>query len=295
MQAQLYGFGSWSYVYDGERVVLETNDSGTVQAKYTTAGGSYFGPLLHMMRGGNTSRFPVFDAVGAVRSLVDTSGTITDSYTADAFGKQLSSTGSTVNPYRYGGEWGYVTEASGLQQLGARFYFPEVGRFIQQDPLRFRRNRYAYARSNPVSYTDASGLFEIFAVAEGEAAAVVGVDLSMLLTVDFSHGWESGLYKSQGPAFGLTAGVAYGGGFALRDVEGYSTNFDANVGDWSGTASWDDRGFNSLAATVGPGIGAAFSVTQTSPILTAGQVRDDLQSLWQDAKDIWRWLRDPCL
>jgi len=39
------------YVYDGDRVALETNDSGTIQARYTTAGGSYFAPFLHMTRG----------------------------------------------------------------------------------------------------------------------------------------------------------------------------------------------------------------------------------------------------
>ncbi len=48
-------------------MVLETNDPDTVQARYTTAGGSYFAPLLHMMRG-SSSRFPAFDAVGAVRT-----------------------------------------------------------------------------------------------------------------------------------------------------------------------------------------------------------------------------------
>jgi hypothetical protein len=182
----------------------------------------------------------------------------------------------------------------------AGWYRPEACRFIQQDPLRIRRNRYAYARGNPVRYIDPYGLVETFAVAEGELAALfVGVDLSMLFTFDWSHGWETGLYKSQGQAFGLSAGVGYGGGFAWRDVEGYSTNFDVNATPVSGTLSWDDRGLNSFALTTGPGYGAAWSFTETTPILTAGQVRDavsdDLSSLWQDVKDIWRYYMDPCL
>jgi len=53
----------------------------------------------------------------------------------DTFGKPVSSTGSTPNPYRFGAAWGYITDPSGFLQLGARYYWPEVGRFISQDPI----------------------------------------------------------------------------------------------------------------------------------------------------------------
>jgi RHS repeat-associated protein len=53
----------------------------------------------------------------------------------DTFGRPVSSTGTTPNPYRYGAAWGYITDPSGLLQLGARFYWPEVGRFVSQDPM----------------------------------------------------------------------------------------------------------------------------------------------------------------
>ena len=52
-------------------------------------------------------------------------------------------------------------ESSGLQQLGARFYWPELGRFIQQDPIGDGVNWYAYVGSNPVVWVDPSGLWEI--------------------------------------------------------------------------------------------------------------------------------------
>jgi RHS repeat-associated protein len=52
----------------------------------------------------------------------------------DAWGQQLASGGSTPNPYRFGATWGYITDPSGMLQLGARFYWPEVGRFISQHP-----------------------------------------------------------------------------------------------------------------------------------------------------------------
>ncbi|MBN1459093.1 MAG: hypothetical protein JXA57_06125 [Armatimonadetes bacterium] len=34
-------------------------------------------------------------------------------------------------------------DPSGLQQLGARFYWPELGRFVQQDPIGDGMNWYA--------------------------------------------------------------------------------------------------------------------------------------------------------
>lgn len=55
---------------------------------------------------------------------------------------------------------GYITDTpgSGLQQLGARFYWPEIGRFVSQDPIGDGMNWYAYAKNNPVVFIDPEGL-----------------------------------------------------------------------------------------------------------------------------------------
>ena len=42
--------------------------------------------------------------------------------------------------------------------MGARYYWPEIGRFIQQDPSGKGVNWYAYAGSNPVVWVDPTGL-----------------------------------------------------------------------------------------------------------------------------------------
>ena len=281
-------------------MLQQLDDNRVELAHHITESGSYYSPWLYMKRSDRVHMYPMYDGTGNTRKLVDSGGGGPAAYTYDAFGKYQYGWQNVQNPYRYGGAWDYVTDSSGMLQLGARFYWPEIGRFVQQDPLRLRRNRYAYVRSNPVRYVDPYGLCEIFGVAEGELAALVGVDFSLLATIDLSQGWESGLYKSQGQALGLSAGVGAGLGFALRDVEGYATNFDANIPvpvrpvlSPSLTASWDERGLNALAGTVGPGAGAAGSFTETTPILTAGQVREDVSSLWQDLTDIWWWLTKP--
>ncbi len=105
----------------------------------------------------DTSRFPLYDGVGTIRSLSDSTGAVTDTWALNAFGEYLSGTGSSSTKYQYGGAWGYITDPSGLLQLGARFYWPELGRFIQQDPIGDGMNWYAYAGGNPVSRIDPTG------------------------------------------------------------------------------------------------------------------------------------------
>jgi RHS repeat-associated protein len=101
---------------------------------------------------------------------VDAAGTATDAYSLDAFGRYMGGwTNPTQNPYRgacpersrRGGAWGYITDTpgSGLLQLGNRVYWPEMGRFIQQDPEGDGDNWYAYAESSPLVSVDPEGLW----------------------------------------------------------------------------------------------------------------------------------------
>jgi len=52
-----------------------------------------------------------------------------------------------------------------MLQLGARYYWPEVGSFISQDPIGEGGSWYAYVGSNPVVRIDPSG--EVFTVVWG--------------------------------------------------------------------------------------------------------------------------------
>jgi RHS repeat-associated protein len=154
----------YRYLYNGERVLEELNDSGTMQARYTTESGSYYNTWLHLYRtSGTLSRFPMYDNIGSARGLLDATGAATDWYELDTFGRQVSSSGNTPNPYRFGGAWGYITDPSGFLQLGARCYWPEVGRFVGRDlfdgapsqPDTF--GRYLYEANNPVVSVDPTG------------------------------------------------------------------------------------------------------------------------------------------
>jgi RHS repeat-associated protein len=94
----------------------------------------------------------------SITSLTNNVGAIVATYTTDTFGRQLSSTGTVVNPFRYTGrEWeGEI----GLYYYRARYYDANAGRFVSEDPIRFMAgdvNFYSYVTQDPINFRDPSG------------------------------------------------------------------------------------------------------------------------------------------
>ena len=101
------------------------------------------------------------DGLGSVRQLVDTTGQIETNYAYDPFGVPLVG-GEVYNPYQYTGEaWDGELE---LLYLRARYYQPEVGRFITRDPWAGFTGRpgtlnpYVYVTNSPINRVDPRGL-----------------------------------------------------------------------------------------------------------------------------------------
>lgn len=67
-------------------------------------------------------------------------------------------------------------KATGLSYFGARWYDPQLGRFMAMDPVGFREgnihsfNRYAYANGNPYRYVDPDGRAAVVIVPVAEKA-----------------------------------------------------------------------------------------------------------------------------
>ncbi|MBX7131709.1 MAG: hypothetical protein K1X67_03410 [Fimbriimonadaceae bacterium] len=90
-------------------------------------------------------------------------GTISASLQYDAFGKQVSSSGTWVGAFKYGGAYGYQTDPDhGLKLLGHRYYEADTGRFLTRDPIKDGRNWYGYCGNSPVSYADPLGTELLF-------------------------------------------------------------------------------------------------------------------------------------
>ncbi|KAB2841040.1 MAG: hypothetical protein F9K47_12240, partial [Burkholderiales bacterium] len=120
--------------------------------------------LLQLSRAGQGTfyhRIPLTDPLGAVRLLVDETGSVSDSYTYDAWGNVTARTGTTVNPYKFQGEW--QEENTGLVYLRARWYDSAVGRFLSVDPWVGRNGSpitlhdYQFANADPIDGRDPSG------------------------------------------------------------------------------------------------------------------------------------------
>ncbi len=140
------------------QVIAETDSAGATTAYYVHGLG-----LISKVNTDGTHRYYHFNPQGATVAISDDSQTITDSYTYDVFGKLTGSTGSTENPFKYLGQFGVADDENGLLYIRARYYEPELGRFVSKDtyPVKERNtqglSKYGYAMNNPIVMLDING------------------------------------------------------------------------------------------------------------------------------------------
>jgi RHS repeat-associated protein len=151
------------YYYDGWNLIQE-GSSASVDRVYVHGG--RVDEIVASAVGGEWSHHH-YDAQGNCIMLTDTNGLIREQYDYDAFGF----------PYFYD-RWGnYMWGLQGrnrflftgrewikdlrLYDYRARLYQPELGRFLQPDPMQFAAgdyNLYRYCHNDPVNKSDPSGL-----------------------------------------------------------------------------------------------------------------------------------------
>ncbi len=156
----------WSQ-YDGDWVHADFEISGG--AAVTTR--HYFGPGHADVdaSGDWTDQAIAFgNQIGSTELLVDADGQVVQDWAYTAFGEPADLGGTGDTRYRYAGDWGYEANpqigAGGVTfpflHVGARWYDPETGRFLQRDPIGIGGglNVYAYARNAPTRIVDPAGL-----------------------------------------------------------------------------------------------------------------------------------------
>ncbi len=142
------------YAYDGDNLIEETSATGTAAARYTT--GLNIDEPLAILQGTTTDYYQA-DGLGSITSLANSAGANAETYTYDSFGNLTASTGSLTNRYRFTGR--EFDSETGLYFYRARQYDSSVGRFLSEDPMRYRAgvNFYSYVFNNPTRYTDPTG------------------------------------------------------------------------------------------------------------------------------------------
>jgi RHS repeat-associated protein len=99
----------------------------------------------------------ISDGIGSTVAASNSSSTIVGNNSYGPYGSTTQS-GSTATAFQYTGREN--DGASNLYFYRNRYYSPTLDRFISQDPIGLAggANLYAYARGNPISWRDPSGL-----------------------------------------------------------------------------------------------------------------------------------------
>ncbi len=100
----------------------------------TVAATRYPGGGLVGLRTGAARSYYLFDGLGSVVAVTDSSGNVTNSYTSDPYAvtTETTSSGAIPNPWRYTRPVPGLR--TGLYKMDARYYQPEVVRWTQHDP-----------------------------------------------------------------------------------------------------------------------------------------------------------------
>jgi len=103
---------------------------------------------------------PIHDAFGNVTHILNARGEVIEQINYSAF-KEESSTGIQKTPWRFSSK--RCDPETGFIYFGRRYYMPELGRWLTQDPIGFNDgpNSYAYLHHSPLSYNDLYGLWSV--------------------------------------------------------------------------------------------------------------------------------------
>ena len=167
-----YKLTTKNYTWDGDNIIAETTTdhytlttdhcsyvwgldlSGTLQG----AGGA--GGLLAIIRTDGTF-FPVYDANGNITGYADASGAVRARYAYDAYGNVTAMSGDLAGTFRFRFSTKYHDPETGLCYYGGRFYSPELGRWLNRDPVGERGglNLYGFVGNDPANYVDVAGRY----------------------------------------------------------------------------------------------------------------------------------------
>jgi RHS repeat-associated protein len=150
-----------STIYIGS--LFEKDDNGIIR-KHIFAGANRIA-TISLSSGGEGQGEGVIsyyhsDHLGSSNVITDSSGNLTQYCEYTPYGTLARNEGTDVARHKFTGK---ELDNTGLYFYGARYYDPEIGRFITGDTIvqvpydPQSLNRYSYCRNNPINYVDPSG------------------------------------------------------------------------------------------------------------------------------------------
>ena len=108
-----------------------------------------------------------FDLRGSTVALTDETVQVVERFQYSPYGLLMYGDAS-ITPFLFNGMYGVMSDDNGLYYMRARYYSPEIRRFVNQDVLLGgvidgqTLNRYAFVTGQPVNYIDPFGLLKTF-------------------------------------------------------------------------------------------------------------------------------------
>lgn len=177
---RLVSAGGISYEYDAENNRISQTENGVKTEYVVDSDSSSLTRILTATKGDDTTSYIYgigliaqenggeyliyhFNNIGSTEAVTNLDGEIVETYDYGPYGELLSENNCGII-FLYNGELGVATDSNGLYYMRARYYNPEIKRFINQDVMTGSitnsptLNRYAYVNGNPISLNDPFGL-----------------------------------------------------------------------------------------------------------------------------------------
>jgi RHS repeat-associated protein len=158
IEKKVDGTTELKFLYDGDQIIAEYDANDTLLRKYVHGPG-IDEPICLIESSGTYAgtQYYHYDALGNVVALTDASGDVVQLYEYSVYGQVAASDPNHPNRFMFTGR--EFDKDTGLYYYRARYYHPEIGRFLQTDPIGYGdgMNWYAYCQNGPIGRTDPSG------------------------------------------------------------------------------------------------------------------------------------------